>query len=80
MSLTIVYYNSYFCGNHETLHVPRSSIYNCYPKQVLGGGGVSSGHKYKIQLNAPPPSFSLIYDAKRGAYNRASTVHDQFES
>ena len=42
---------------------------------ILGWGGVSSGHKCKIQLNAPP-SFLPNYDAKRGAYNRASTVYD----
>ena len=43
-SLTIVYL--LFCGNHETLHEPRSI--NCYPETALrgggGGGDVSSGH------------------------------------
>ena len=81
--LTTVYYNCYYCGNHETLHVPRSSI--LLPGNhfvALGGGagggaggrgGVSSRHKCKIQLNAPPFQ-------KGGAYNRASTVYARLYS
>ena len=80
MSLTIVYYNTCFCGNHETLHAPRSSILsyllpgNHFVALGGGAGGVSSGYKY-IQIKRPPPFFFIELQCKRGAYNRASTVY-----
>ena len=82
MTLTVVYYNSYFCGTLKTLHAPRSSILLPGNHFVVlgggggGGGGVNSGHKYKIQLNVPP-FFIAELRCKRGggAYNQASTVN-----
>ena len=74
--------NCYFCGNRETPHVQRSIAYctcmYCYPEPLCSvgwGGGISLGHKCKIQLNAPPLLFRRTTMQKGGAYNRASTVH-----
>ena len=83
--LTIVY--CYFCGHHETLHAPRSSILlpgNHFVALGGGGGGgeggVSSGHKLgayvQNSIKRLPPFFFAKLQCKRGGgYNRVSTVH-----
>ena len=40
-----------------------------------GGGGRKLGALVQTSIKRPPPSFSPNYDAKKGAYNRASTVY-----
>ena len=40
-----------------------------------GGGGRKLGALVQTSIKRLPPSFSPNYDAKGGAYNRASTVY-----
>ena len=46
-----------FCGNHETLHEPRSI--NCYPETAsrVGGGGRKLGTLVQTSIKRPPLLF-----------------------
>ena len=52
----------------------RSAVVYCYQEPLCSigweGAGVSSGHRCKIQLNAPPPFFFAELRCKKGGRSR----------